>query len=184
MGASPTKRHIQAARYYLTPDDECYGDWLAATQRAGFSNSIGLQNERSQAAIAQVKRALGIETDPAPMRPEDDPDLKALFESMGSSQDWQSMAPIARRVLGRIATGRLVASTAQVASIKEIITRAEGKAGTNIGAGVDDIVRVVLLPTIDTQMGPRIDLGEVDTVDPGDQVPGLTLREAAQREIG
>lgn len=114
--------------------------------------------------------------------PPEDADVLALQEMTEAGGSWAEMAPLARRIMGKVGSGKIAASAQQVNALKEMIARAEGKVGQEKEEVDTGVVRVVLLPTINRGMGPVIDLGTVEDVDPGDTIPGLTLRQAVQQQ--
>jgi len=150
-------QHVQAAWLFLHGTPDVRGDWSKACKEAGFtgrSPSVGSANTLT--ALAIVKDIVSRQAE----MPEDE-DMKAIAEAMQEHSDpnWLYLAPFARRVMAKIAAGKLAEATSyQVAALKEILLRAEGKAGESRKKGEDDAVGVVILPTVSYQGMPVIDL--------------------------
>lgn len=181
------ERHHDFARRYLDPESETYGRWRPSSDAAGFERVVQRKSAKIQLALRHQADQLGVPLeDPkhavggTPL----DPDLAAIVR-MDDNADWEVMATVAKRVMRKALANTVDLSSAQVQMIKEIITRAEGKAGVEREkqeTGVDEgAVKVVILPVIDRGMGPVVDLGDVGDVDPGETIPGLTIRDAAVR---
>lgn len=200
MANTPKERHYTMARLYLVGPEGVKGHFERAARQAGFKRLPNRDSDTVNQVVEEVTlellnqgyeledmaawdEVLSPKVQSAAEAVQPDEDAKALEELMAEGATWEEMAPYARKMLGKIGTGRISASAQQVASLKEIIARAEGKVGQQKEEeGEERLVKVVLLPTIDAEMGPVIDLGEVQDVDPGDTIPGLTLRQAAERE--
>jgi len=183
MGVNVTEKHLRAAHLYYEG-----ATWIDACKVAGFRRILNISSDTCQAAIALHRKTVEppdeAETLSPDIQPPLDPDLVALEELMGEDDpSWEEMAKYARKALVKIATGKLKAGAAQVASIKEIIARDEGKVGqvADVDTSESDIVKVVFLPVVDHAMGPIVHLGEVTDIDPGDQIPGLTIRQAVEK---
>jgi hypothetical protein len=54
---------------------------------------------------------------------------KRMEDLLAEDGRWEDIAPLARRFLAMIGTGRVDASASQVTALKEIIGRAEGRVG-------------------------------------------------------
>lgn len=109
-----------------------------------------------------------------------DDDLKALDDRLSGSgtPDWEELASIARRVLGKIGAGLIDQSPGQVSALKEIINRAEGK----VGAGQRDEgpIGVVVLPALmDQDRLPYLDVDQEESI--GERHNRMA-RQAARRE--
>lgn len=180
------ERHLDFARRYLDPKSDTYGRWRPSSDAAGFERVVRQDSAKIKLALEHVADELDVPLahPKAGGAPPLDPDMARLAE-MGDSADWEEMAVLAKRVMRKVLANQVELSTAQVNVIKEIIGRAEGKIGQAKDA-VDDglgpqVVKVVILPVIDYGMGPVVDLGEVGDMDPGEIIPGLTIRDAAVR---
>ena len=193
----PTPRHRQAAWLYLAGPAGYRGRWRESAKKAGFVRVPSLETDLMQLALQEVKTSLvqggmtaedisddmemlsiGIQEEEKKKQEPDEDMLAIEREMLEGEGSWEQMARHAMRVIAKIGSGRLEASSQQVSILKEIVARAEGKVGQKQeGDGEEEMVKVVLLPTIDTKMGPVVDLGEFSEIDPGDAIPGLILRQ-------
>lgn len=178
----PSEKHLKAARYFLAGPMGIRGNWRLACKEAGFTRVPDQKRAMMQSSLAIVQEQLEVESShsqgaqPAAT----DADMQLLAE-LQDSDSWADMAPVARRVMAKIATGLLEASPGQVVSLKEIIARAEGKIGQSTDADAD-AVHVIILPTMDKQgSGKVVNLGRISDVGEDDTIPGVTLREAMKR---
>lgn len=131
----PTKRHLEAARLFLAGSKKTRGHWLAACKEAGFERVPDQYSATCQAAMRKAQDA-GLLVDD-----ETNAEL-AKLESM----DWEEAAPVARKMLLRIASGFEDADSSQVQALKEIIARAEGRIGQ--AQTSDRPIGVVVLPAL------------------------------------
>lgn len=183
-----TPKHRAFARLYLEPGPY-QGNWAGACKQAGFLKALA-RSKTAMRAIEEHANKHGLDIGQKDVRapdastPDDlgntlDPDM-ALISAMPDDADWEDMAKVARRVMRKSLANKLQLSTAQVAVIKEIIGRAEGRIGQERERTDDSgLVRVVILPVRDTNMGPVIDVGDEEEIDPGDTIPGLTIRQVS-----
>jgi len=177
-GVRLDERHRAMASLYLE-DPEIRGNWRAACLRAGFDRELKPSSKAANVALRQHARTMDplaytFNADALPMYNPVDPDLVKLSET----SDWGEMADLGRKIMAKAMAGKVELSGPQVSLIKEAIARDEGKVGQQRRDEGLDVVRVVLLPVIDSTQGPMIDLGHVGELDAGDQIPGLQLRHA------
>lgn len=189
MSIQATERHMQAVHLYTVNESS----WRDACKQAGFKRVPDINGDRVQKAFrlyAENTKTRSPNLDSAPdletphlVDPPKDADLEELERLTDADASWQQLAPLAKRVLGKIGLGSITATAQQVASLKEILTRAEGRAGQHLDTSEQDgnVVKLVVLPAIDTEAGPLIDLGEVAELDRGDAIPGLSIRHAVEK---
>jgi hypothetical protein len=161
-------KHREAARLYLYGPPEIRGKWNECARQAGFTRIPRLDSKVMVVALDESEQDSPI-----------DSDLAKLDELLASGNpSWPDLAAFAKRVMGKVALGLVDASPGQVASLREIVARAEGKIGQLLEETDDDVVHVVVLPAIDTNMGPVIDIDSLGATDDEETIPGLTLRQA------
>lgn len=178
-------RHRTMASLYLEGDPELLGNWNECARRAGFERIPGRETKPINEALRMHAKTMAptaytYNPEATPAYAPIDPDIVRLATL--DDDDWDTAASVAKRIMRKAIAGHIELTTQQVTLIKETIARSEGRVGQardTVDEG--DVVRVVLLPTIDTEQGPVIDLGEVQDVDPGDHVPGLMLRHAISK---
>jgi len=115
----PGVRHVRAAQLFLFGPPRFKGNWVAACLEAGFKRAPDIENHTSQMALEKA-RNIGLDVDPVDDR------LQALLDGDIS---WTEASDVARQVMLSIAAGAVRASPGQVAALKEIVARAEGKIG-------------------------------------------------------
>ena len=153
-----SKRHMLAGWHYQFGTPDVRGDWFASAHKAGFDRKS--PSPGSAAALEGIAAAaeLHILATDAPQ----DADMDAIQQAIedGDHADWATLGPLARRVLGKAASGRIKATSQQVAALKEIITRAEGKAGER-RQDAEEAVGIVIMPSVVHDGIPVIDLSTV-----------------------
>lgn len=175
-----TDKHMAAAHSFVRSPSHTPTDWLIACQAAGFSRAPSFERDTSQEAIRRATAELQAELAAEPESA--DSELLALEALLSEpNPSWPDLAVFARKVMGKIAVGSVTATPGQVTSLREIVARAEGKIGQAVEEDSGEIVHVVILPPIDSRMGPVIDLGKIAETDDEDLIPGLTLRQAMTR---
>lgn len=163
-----TRKHVVAAWHYQYGREGGGRDnWPMACVDAGFTGrSPSLDSAATQEAMETARELQGLSSTMT-----DDEDMRAIQLAVEgeANPDWLFLAPLARRVMAKIAAGRAAATTQQVAALKEILVRAEGKAGEKKQAAPeDDLPGVVILPVVMIAGVPMLD------------VTGLTEREVEE----
>lgn len=174
-------RHWEACRLYLQGPQGLKGRWRACCLKVGFQRIPALNSKTVQYCLERVRDRIAVEGEIEPYVDwgeeeavgEAKGDLEELesFLTGDSDLSWDSALPLARKVLARIATGRVEASQGQVQALKEIVARAEGKIGAKASEGQP--VGVVLLPALKDEKGLVSVEGEA-----GDSVEELHNRMA------
>ena len=143
-----TDKHVEMARHFLFGQPGIKGDWREAASAAGFTGrSPNRTSEAMQVALNLVKKEAEQGLVDTMQRP--DPDMDRMTDLVASDDPpWTEIAVLAKRVLARIAAGKTEANANQVAAIKEIIGRAEGRIGQKSEVETDAKSFVVVLPAL------------------------------------
>lgn len=185
-GVRTDERHETLASLYLEGEEGYRGKWRASCLSAGFVPALKPTSKAANVALKRHSRTMSplaftFDPDAEPMYQPVDPDLQALGQ-LAETDDWDKMAKLARKIMAKAMAGSVELSGPQVSLMKEAIARSEGKIGSQQKDEGLDVVRVVLLPVIDSTQGPMIDLGDAAEMDSGDSIPGLMLRHSIPKE--
>lgn len=171
--ADVTDRHLEMARLYLVGPPEVRQNWAAAGRAAGFERVPGRNNKTLAEAFSRIQAEIDLQEragvlalvpdaapDAAPGAAPDEPDepededvleLEALLADQ-SAPNWEDMVPLAKRILAKIAAGRVKSDSSRLAALREILkqhaaTPAEDP-DTRFGP-----VKVIVLPAFVTEDG-------------------------------
>jgi len=139
-------RYQELAEKFLASNQSDH-DFKTIAREVGFER---VPKKDSKAVLAALEQAR------VPQE-ELDPDTIKLNELLANEDDpdWQDLNRLSKRVLAKIGTGIIKSTTGQVAALKEIIARAEGRIGAENEEG-DDKTHVLILPVEDTGEGPSV----------------------------
>jgi hypothetical protein len=133
------KRVKMADAYVNSKDPEVRGNWGKSADVAGYYRAPRIGDPE----VVKLIEDLGGEFRSSAKEVEE----LDLSDLESSDLSWEEMAGKTRAAFLAVAAGEVRASPGQVAALKEIANRAEGKVGAE-RQKVDEVSRVILLPTV------------------------------------
>lgn len=139
MGNSSPDKARALAWLFVHGPAELRGEWEASSKAAGYVRPPRRDSKQINELIRQF---------------ESEANMVADVLAQADALSWEELAERVRPVLAAVAAGKAYANTQQMAALKEIVQRGEGKVGTKQQDAQD--VGVVVLPMLGEGMDAHL----------------------------
>ncbi|KKN39749.1 hypothetical protein LCGC14_0740280 [marine sediment metagenome] len=153
----PTDRYFILAQKFLASNQSDV-DWKIISREVGFDRT---PQRDSKAVLEAMAKARMLEDTPIDLGDDGKPSLDEdqirlnMLLSQEDDPNWLDLAKLARRVLAKIGSGLISSGAGQVAALKEVIARAEGRVGAD-AESEENVEHILILPVQDTEDGPTV----------------------------